>query len=376
MLHTEGLIRNLRGIEIPFGLQRVERGSAMSETSNFNTPYDDAFRTMLDDCTRWILPVVNEVFHETYSGKEVIGLYPNEQYHLEDSGGTKRRVTDSHFSVSAGAGEEPKRYHIECQSVSDSTILLRMFEYDSKIAQGNGILEKNRLTVTYPHSALLMLRSGPNTPKEMEVVIKTMGTDASYRIPVIRINMYSLDEIFEKRLYFFLPFHIFIYEKELKEIESDEERLEKLVARYQEIADRLEALCEQGELSAYEKRIIYTMTETVVNALARGCRKIQEGVGTIMGGQVLEYEAKKIWRDGKNAGFKNGIDEGFSRMLVRSCCRMLRKGGTIDQILFALDAEEATIRRIVQVAGKYAPDYDAEAVFTAYLDAERTGRNR
>ncbi|MBQ8639214.1 MAG: hypothetical protein IJ468_08595, partial [Lachnospiraceae bacterium] len=125
-------------------------------------------------------------------------------------------------------------------------------------------------------------------------------------------------------------------------------------------------------------------TETVVNALARGCRKIQEGVGTIMGGQVLEYEAKRIWRDGKSvgreegyhegheSGYHTGRDEGLSRMLVRSCCRMLRKGGTIDQILFALDAEEATIRRIVQVAGKYAPDYDAEAVFKEYQETVLT----
>ena len=32
-----------------------------------NTPYDDVFRTLLNDCSSLIIPVVNEIFHESYS---------------------------------------------------------------------------------------------------------------------------------------------------------------------------------------------------------------------------------------------------------------------------------------------------------------------
>ena len=31
-----------------------------------NTPYDDVFRTLLNDCSSLIIPVVNEIFHESY----------------------------------------------------------------------------------------------------------------------------------------------------------------------------------------------------------------------------------------------------------------------------------------------------------------------
>ncbi len=41
----------------------------MSTTS---TPYDDVYRTMLNDCTSLILPVINELFGEHYTGKEKI----------------------------------------------------------------------------------------------------------------------------------------------------------------------------------------------------------------------------------------------------------------------------------------------------------------
>ena len=37
-----------------------------------NTPYDDVFRTLLNDCAALIIPVINEMFGEHYTGKECI----------------------------------------------------------------------------------------------------------------------------------------------------------------------------------------------------------------------------------------------------------------------------------------------------------------
>ena len=42
-----------------------------------NTPYDDVFRTLLNDCSNLIVPVVNEIFHENYIGSEEVVFYPN-----------------------------------------------------------------------------------------------------------------------------------------------------------------------------------------------------------------------------------------------------------------------------------------------------------
>lgn len=37
-----------------------------------NTPYDDVFRTLLNDCSRLVLPLLNEAFGEHYKGTEEI----------------------------------------------------------------------------------------------------------------------------------------------------------------------------------------------------------------------------------------------------------------------------------------------------------------
>lgn len=44
------------------------------------TPYDDVFRTLLNDCSRLIIPVINEIFEEHYKGNETVQFYPNEHY--------------------------------------------------------------------------------------------------------------------------------------------------------------------------------------------------------------------------------------------------------------------------------------------------------
>lgn len=38
--------------------------------------YDGAFRTILNDCRKLILPIINEIFGETYMGEEEIQFFP------------------------------------------------------------------------------------------------------------------------------------------------------------------------------------------------------------------------------------------------------------------------------------------------------------
>ncbi|MDE7308944.1 MAG: hypothetical protein K2N61_09860 [Lachnospiraceae bacterium] len=52
----------------------------MENTRITNTPYDDVFRTLLNDCSSLIIPIINEVFHEHYSGQEKIIFSPNEHF--------------------------------------------------------------------------------------------------------------------------------------------------------------------------------------------------------------------------------------------------------------------------------------------------------
>lgn len=278
------------------------------ENITVGTPYDDVFRTLLNDCTSLIIPVVNEVFGEHYRGDEPVEFLQNEHFvNLQDAN-TKEKITDSCFRIK---GTTDKKYHIECQSTADNSMMIRMFEYDSQIALDDGEIIKGKLVVTFPNSAVLYLRHTRSTPDALTVEINTPGGSISYGIPVLKTQMYTIDEIFDKNLLFLIPFYIFCYEKRFEEYETDKEKLQELKIKYQDIMERLEKLCAAGKISEYEKCTLVDMSKKVIENIAARYANVRKGVTSVMGGKVLEYEAKTILQDGIRRGKLEGKIEVY-----------------------------------------------------------------
>ncbi len=223
-----------------------------------STPYDDVFRTLLNDCSKLIIPLINEVFGEHYTGNERIVFSPNEHFINQQDGEEYECITDTKFKI---IGKETKNYHWECQSTADSSMAVRIFEYASQIALDEGEISANRLTVTFPRSAVLYLRSSKMTPDEMHIEIKTPGGSITYSIPVMKMQVYAIDDIFEKNLLFLIPFYIFTHEKELEEYDKNEDKLEILKQEYEDIKKRLEEKTVKGEIDEYTKCTIADMSK-------------------------------------------------------------------------------------------------------------------
>lgn len=69
---------------------------------------------------------------------------------------------------------------------------------------------------------------------------------------------YGLQELFDKKLWFLLPFHIFGYEPCLKESESNAEKRRELSNVFREVRTRMDDLCSSGQMNEYQKyRIIF-----------------------------------------------------------------------------------------------------------------------
>ena len=271
---------------------------------NTPTPYDDAFRTMMNDCVRLLIPVINEVFGKNYSGNERIIFRPNEHFINQQDGKEQKRITDSSFSIISDDNSEEK-FILECQSTDDDTLLIRIFEYITQEALDSGTITKYQLTVTVPHAAVLFLRSKKSTPNSMNIVINTPGGSVSFNIPVMKVQSYSLEQIFDKNLLFLLPFYIFNLEKDFPRYEASEKALESLKNVYVDFMDRLEKEVTEGHISAYYRRTILDMSKKVLENIAAKYKNVQKGVNDIMGGQVLEHEGKTIF----NAGVAEGRRE-------------------------------------------------------------------
>ena len=277
-----------------------------------NTPYDNAFRTLIVKCPMLVIPLVNEAFHEKYEPREKVNVFHNEFF--VGNRHQKERITDSHI----GIGD--KRYHTECQSSTDGTITVRIFEYDAQIAAENAQTERDEITFTFPYSALLYLRCPINTPRTMRVTHKVPNGCISYEIPIMKVPEYTVDEILEKELYFLIPFHIFAYERELEKINDNPENLEDLLQVYKRFAEVLQQKVKKGRLTEYERQVIRDMTVKVADSLADKWTNVRKGVENIMGGEILELEVDKILNrgidigrtEGLSIGKAEGISEGLS----------------------------------------------------------------
>ena len=324
-----------------------------------STPYDDVFRTMLNDCSRFILPLLNEVFGENYDGTETIVFANDYHFQNKQDGAEDKIITDASFKVIKGDTE--KKYHFECQSTIDNSMVLRFFEYDSQIALDDATIEKivgddggkksdGVLTVTFPHSAVLYLRSNKNTGDVMTIRFVTPGGEVKYDIPIIKMQTYTLEDIWEKEIYLLIPFYIFTHEANFPKYNEDEKLLQGLVDEFKEICVKMEELTHQGKMTELENRIIVELSKKVVDNIARKYERIRKGVEGIMGGKVIETEAKKMYNRGISEGILLGEENGRSEGII----------GAIG-ILKDLNMSESEIKK--QIIKKFSLSEDAAALY-------------
>ncbi|MCD8327086.1 MAG: hypothetical protein LUC90_10530 [Lachnospiraceae bacterium] len=188
----------------------------------------------------------------------MIEFHPGLHFLNRQDGREEKRIADSSFTVT---GTVPRHFLLEIQSTSDSSMLVRFFEYSTQIALDNGEITGNTLHITIPDCGVLFLRSTRNTPERMQIRIDTSGGSASFDVQVLKTQEYTIDEIFERKLFMLIPFYIFSHEKHFPEYNTNDEKLEELRTEYADIMDRLRHLKETGQITEYQHRMIVDMSK-------------------------------------------------------------------------------------------------------------------
>ena len=256
-----------------------------------NTIFDDVFRTMVEKMPYLIVPLINEVFHTSYPEDVKIVQLRNE-HQLENG----ELITDARFLIGK------KIYHIECQSTDDRTMAIRMIEYDFAIALENGWRAGRKYYLEFPRSCVVYLRCTGNTPDFLEVEMKLPdGQKCIYKVPAVKVENYTKDKIFEKKLLMLLPFYVMRYEEAAYTIDKDPEKLQKLLDEYENIRSSLEK-----ELSTSGRAELYTDLNKLIIRISeyifRNEKNVQKGLGKVMRGRVLQLESERLRKEGETRG--------------------------------------------------------------------------
>ena len=119
-------------------------------------------------------------------------------------------------------------------------------------------------------------------------------------------------------------------------------KLNVLKREYQSISERLEQLLKQGEIDEYTKCTILDMSQKVLEHIAAKFDNVKKGVKSVMGGQILEYEAKTILNEGRILGINEGriLGQDEERNRINQLNQNLRKDGRLEDLFRSLDDEE------------------------------------
>ena len=208
----------------------------------------------------------------------------------------------------------------------------RMFEYDSQIALDDSEKLDDALVLSFPKSAVLFLRQTAGTPDNMQIRLKLHNTqkEVTLEIPILSIVNYTTDELFQKNLLILLPFHLFYYEKQFPKMEQDTAQRGHLREIYGNIRLRLEEMTRQGTITEYTCRTILDLSRRIAESLCQKYDNIRKEIISIMGGEILEYEAKTILNEGKKQGWilghESGLAEGLSTGRMTTYLELVKEG--------------------------------------------------
>ena len=259
-----------------------------------NTIFDDVFRTMQEKMPEQTIPLINDVFGTQYPIDTEI-IQGRNEHHTENGEVT----TDSYLAIGR------KRYHIECQSTEDQTMVLRMIEYDFAIGLENAMKVDGTYRIQLPHPCILYLRGEKQVKYLSLELVLFDGQIIKYQVPVIRMEWYSFNEIIEKNLVILLPFYMMRYEKMKDRIEKDTAQRERIFQEYRSIEQYLEKIFLKKGMEK-EFRDMTELISRISDYIFSKQQEVRKGLGEIMGGKVLELESDKLIKKGRQIGEQIG----------------------------------------------------------------------
>ncbi len=299
-------------------MKKTEQRKGTADTWHI---FDNTFTTMCSKMGIIVIPMLNERLGTNYSLTSKVTFLSEKSL---DNGVV--RCQDCKLSI------EGDVIHAECQSNPDGNIIIRFLKYEFPYSLDAAIKEcDGKLHIKFPQPLLLQLRGKGSDFLEATLEMAD-GSRCNYRIPVVYAQEYSLEEIFQKKLYILLPFYILRYEERIKAaVRNNEDALDEILVN--EMQDDLRKIIrELGKELEHNRRtwgdkLFVNMEECIKDIFDYVLSDYKEAIDfedlvgkelKRMGGVILrlpsdeiEEQREKALKEGREEGKKQGIKEGI-----------------------------------------------------------------
>lgn len=187
--------------------------------------FDKAFKRILTLSDKAVINLINGLFGTNYPTNSKI-TYNWTEHEDKD---LKKTLSDSILTIN-----DRDSYHIEAQMTEDEEIVFRVFEYGFGHAYKNRTIVSGGERMVFPRPCIIYLDAGKkdSIPDEYSLVLQFENQgEFWYKVPVVKLQNISIQEMNEKKLIILLPFLLLKLRKKLEKVRSKEnmEELQKLV---------------------------------------------------------------------------------------------------------------------------------------------------
>ena len=178
--------------------------------------YDKAFKRILTLSEKTVINLINGLFDTDYPTDSKITYNWTEHEDKE----LKRTLADSILTIN---GRDS--YHIEAQMTEDEEIVFRFIEYGFGHAFKNRTFIDGGERMIFPRPCILYLDEGKKdkVPDEYTLIMEFENQgEFTYKVPVLRLQNFSVEELNEKKLIALLPFQLLKLRKKIQNIRTDE----------------------------------------------------------------------------------------------------------------------------------------------------------
>ncbi len=179
--------------------------------------WDEIAKVFVLTMPEQLFPLIEEVYGIHYSkGTSVVFLSTEQPTFPEGAAGSIRtQLMDLSVLING-----TDYYHIECQMKNDHQMVIRMISYDLHFAMQYCTEEDTttgEMILRFPRSVVVYPEKNNAIPDQLRCkIIFQDESEHTYRIPTIRIQDYTLEEIRQKHLLLFVPYVLLRLRPELK----------------------------------------------------------------------------------------------------------------------------------------------------------------
>jgi hypothetical protein len=265
---------------------------------------------------RSLVIFINSAFGKSYDVDKAEVIFLTTEYINSD---LVKTLGDLVFSI------DGDRYHIEFQTKSDGSILIRIFEYSVRDAISNRKSESDtRLSFKISRPLIIQVERGGSSSDSLEVEISVFGISDTilFKIPVIHVWKFTAKELIEKGWYLLLPYVLVKYREYGK---NERLGIKNLEIKYEEFSKEHDFVLK----TLKEFRSKELIGDIIYRALCKACVDIFQNMNEIYGkfggiskkikevGIKMEDDLFDLLTELENLGREEGMEIGEEKVWRR-----------------------------------------------------------